>query len=405
MAHVDVFKTYPYPAEFAWHFLSDFFTPWHPMMAWCEQVDERTRKFGMVGEDGAYIEQITELDHKNHSFSYTMLEGISVIDDYQGKAFVESLDGGWSKITWQAEISGPEKIAEKVAAGTTAVFQAGLDTLDSIMMDALEIKTERVAGEPGLAIDFAGAGELVLFLHGIGGDRLNWHGQIEALGNRFKCASLDFRGYGKSDLGNGPVTSKGQVEDILRVIAHCNAEKVHLVGLSYGSWLAACFAQHYPDKVKSLSLCAGSTGMSEATDKERRQFEELRLRPLLDDMDMTPAYIAPAVVEALSGPNSTSFSRTELLASMQAIPRETYVAALRCFLKPPGKIPFETFDFPTLFVAGEHDKLAAPAEMKAVAQRIPNSRFETIEGAGHLVNIEKPARFNEILTDFLLSTD
>ncbi|MFK7800151.1 MAG: alpha/beta fold hydrolase [Anaerolineae bacterium] len=401
MAHVDVSKTYPYPAEFAWHFLSDFFTPWHPMMAWCEQVDERTRKFGMTGEDGAYIEQITNIDHQKHSFSYTMLEGISAIDDYQGYAFVEPLDGGWSRINWQAEISGPDPIADKVAAGTTAVFQAGLDALDLIMSDVLEIKTERIAGEPGLAIDAAGAGELVLFLHGIGGDRLNWHGQIESLSSRFKCVSLDFRGYGKSDLGNGPVTSKGQVDDILRVVSHCEAEKVHLVGLSYGSWLAACFAQHYPEKISSLTLCAGSTGMSEASDKERRRFDESRLRPLLDNAEMTPADLAPAVVLAISGPNSTAFSRTELLASMQAIPRETYVSALRCFLKPPGKIPFETFDFPTMFVAGEHDTLAPPAEMQAVAQRVPGSRFEVIEGAGHMVNVEQPAEFNEILQSFL----
>lgn len=403
MATVNVQKTYPYSAQFVWHFLSDFFTPWHPMMAWCEQVDEQTRKFGMEGEDGVYVEQITHLDTTQHLFEYAMLEGIPAVEEYRGKAFVESLADDYSRVTWQAEITAPDQIAERVAAGTEAVFGAGLDALDLIMMDALEIETIRIEDEPYLAVDIAGAGELVLFLHGIGGDRLNWQGQIEALASRFRGASLDFRGYGKSELGGWPVTVETQVGDILRVIEQTGFEKAHLVGLSYGSWLAACFAQRYPAKVISLTLCAGSTGMSEASYGEKMRFEASRLRPI--EQGQTPADIAHEVVEAISGPNSTAYSRTELLASMQAIPRTTYLSALRCFLNPPGKIPFEKFDFPTMFVAGEHDKLAPPAEMHDVAQRVPNSRFEMIKGAGHLVNIEKPAEFNQVLLDFLQSTD
>jgi pimeloyl-ACP methyl ester carboxylesterase len=356
----------------------------------------------MHGENNTYIERITSIDHDAYLFNYTMLEGIPAIDEYQGSAFVESLGDGESMVVWRADIKGEAKMAERVAAGTEMVFQAGLDKLDELMASVLEIETIRIISEPGLAIDVTGAGDPILFLHGIGGDRLNWHSQMNALGLQFKCVSLDFRGYGKSDLGRGAITVKAQVDDILRVVNHLEVKKVHLVGLSYGSWLAACFAQHYPEKVASLTLCAGSTGMSEATAAERGRFEALRLKPLLADPELTPADIAPAVVEALNGPNSTAESRIELLASMQAIPRETYLAALRCFLNPPGKIPFETFDFPTLLMAGEHDKLASPAEMQSVAQRVPGGRFEIIKGAGHMINVEKPAEFNQALLRFLI---
>ena len=105
MAQVHVTQTYRYPASFVWHFLSDFFTPWHPMMAWCEKVDDDTRRFGMPGEDGAYIEQLTNFDPDKRLFEYKMLAGIDGIESYHGRAFVESTGEKESQVVWQAEIA------------------------------------------------------------------------------------------------------------------------------------------------------------------------------------------------------------------------------------------------------------------------------------------------------------
>ncbi|MEM7035072.1 MAG: alpha/beta hydrolase [Chloroflexota bacterium] len=90
-----------------------------------------------------------------------------------------------------------------------------------------------------------------------------------------------------------------------------------------------------------------------------------------------------------------------LMSPPRAIPRETYIAALRCFLNPPFTIGFEQFQLPTHFIAGEHDKLASPAEMNGVARRVPNIRFSVVENAGHLVNLEQPEQFNQLIQQFL----
>ena len=182
-------------------------------------------------------------------------------------------------------------------------------------------------------------------------------------------------------------------------MAHFNSEKVHLVGLSYGSWLAACFAHLHPEQVASLTCCAGSTGMSEADSAEINRFRKLRLIPM--EAGQTPADIADGVVNFISGSSISDAARAELLASMQAIPRETYVAALRCFLAPPFKIAFEQFNFPTHFIAGEHDKLASPSEMRGVASRVPNACFAIVEDAGHLINLEQPEQFNRLIRQFI----
>ncbi|MEM7533698.1 MAG: alpha/beta hydrolase [Chloroflexota bacterium] len=259
------------------------------------------------------------------------------------------------------------------------------------------IHTQVIDGRPMLAVDSTGKGELVLFLHGIGGGRSNWRGQLTALASICHAVALDFRGYGDSELGAAPVTVEAQMRDIQRVMAAFETKQVHLVGLSYGSWLAACFAHLHPQQVASLTCCAGSTGMSEASDEEIDRFTKLRLRPM--EAGQTPADIAESVISFISGPNSTAATRMEMVASMSAIPRTTYIAALRCFLNPPFKINFEAFRFPTRFIAGEHDKLAPPDKMEMVAKRVPHARFSVIAGAGHLVNLEQSAAFNQLLQE------
>ncbi|MEM7797719.1 MAG: alpha/beta fold hydrolase [Chloroflexota bacterium] len=388
-------KTYPYPAEFVWRFVKDFFTPWHPRMSWCEQVDDHTRKFGMVGEDTVYVERLTVFDEAERRFEYEMLEGISGIEQYRGRVFVFPLVDNRAQIIWDAKISGPEAVTKRVAQGTEAVFQAGLDELAELMKAVTTAQTEWIPGSPKLAVDVAGEGDLVLFLHGIGGNRTNWHEQLSALATSFKTAALDFRGYGLSQLGNDAVTAQRLVDDIRRTLDYFDVQSAHLVGLSYGSWIAACFGQLHPKRVASITFCAGSSGMSEASEAEKGRFKALRLTPM--EAGQTPADIASAVVDALSGPEATPESRARLLASMKMIPRETYVAALRCFLNPPFKINFEGFDFPTTFIAGEHDRLASPEEMGSVAQRVPNGKLYVVPRVGHLINVENPRRFTLLL--------
>ena len=92
---------------------------------------------------------------------------------------------------------------------------------------------------------------------------------------------------------------------------------------------------------------------------------------------------------------------------MAAIPAATYRDALNCFTNPPERFDLSKLTMPVLMLTGEHDRLAPPAEIRAVASRIaetaPNAhvRFEVIAGAGHVCNVERPDAYNKVLTEFL----
>ena len=96
------------------------------------------------------------------------------------------------------------------------------------------MKTVYITPAPRLAVDRVGQGPLLLFLHGVGGNRTNWREQLSYFGQRFTAAAWDMRGYGSSDSYTGLLTFTDLSADVWRVMEYFAAEKVHLVGLSMG---------------------------------------------------------------------------------------------------------------------------------------------------------------------------
>jgi 3-oxoadipate enol-lactonase len=64
-----------------------------------------------------------------------------------------------------------------------------------------------------------------------------------------------------------------------------------------------------------------------------------------------------------------------------------------------------TIDVPTLVVVGQEDVLTPVGEAELLRDAIRGSRLEVIEHAGHVSNLERPAAFNHVLSEFLASLD
>jgi pimeloyl-ACP methyl ester carboxylesterase len=219
------------------------------------------------------------------------------------------------------------------------------------------------------------------------------------------AAAMDLRGYGDSRLGTLPSTVDDHCRDILRVMAFLGAERLVLVGLSFGAWIATSFAMRHPTLLDGLVLSGGCTGLSEVDSAARDAFRRARTAPL--DAGQRPGDLAAAVVPTLLGPTAGDPVRRALWASMAAIPTATYRDAVACFTRPTERFDFSRFAFPVLLVTGEHDRLATSTEIRSVARRITRHaptaevRFELIADAGHVCNLEQPEAYGRLLLDFL----
>ena len=252
---------------------------------------------------------------------------------------------------------------------------------------------------PRISMSHAGQGELVLFLHGIGGNSSNWTSQLEVFSSRYVAVAWDMRGYGYSDDYEGELAFADLSSDILAIMRHFSAESVHLVGLSMGGRIAFDFFHRYPDAVRSLTICSASHRASEMTPERRAKFLASRLDPLLNGK--TPADIAPDVARSLLGKNASQEAYAALVASMTSLRAESYMKALRAVTCYEGPVELEAVNVPTHLLAGADDPLIPAEKMRRMAARIPNCRFTELKDCGHLSNIEQPDAFNAATTRFL----
>lgn len=413
----------PAPAEAVWAVAGDFCGEWHPAIATIRaERDARgalIRAFTVHGEGTLYREQLTWFSDSDWTIGYTHLEGIAGVEVYDARLAIASADQGGSSISWTATISAPTARLAAICDGTRAVFEAGIaalaeraqrsgEAVSKAKLPAAAVVEEMSFGkEPRLALTVTPPkdGPLCLFLHGIGGARRNWLPQLAATGNVMRAAALDLRGYGDSTLGPRQSTVDDYCADILSVREALGAERLVLVGLSYGSWIATSFAMRHPEMLAGLVLSGGCTGMSEAGPQEREAFRVSREVPL--DAGQVPADFAPSVVNVLAGPNASDAVKASLFGSMAAIPSRTYRDALVCFTNPRELFDFSRLTMPAMMMTGEHDRLAPPIEIRGVAERIlteaarPDVRYETVADAGHVCNVEQPETYNRILLDFL----
>ena len=112
----------------------------------------------------------------------------------------------------------------------------------------------RIGPAPRIAVEHTGAGPLVVFLHGIGGNRNNWRDQLPALAQGLHACAWDARGYGDSDDYEGALDFADFSRDLERVLDHFGAAAAHVVGLSMGGLIAQDFYRRHPGRVLSLVL-------------------------------------------------------------------------------------------------------------------------------------------------------
>jgi len=258
----------------------------------------------------------------------------------------------------------------------------------------------RIPGAPELALDIAGAGPFVLFMHGIGGNGTNWRAQLAAFSEHFFCAAWDARGYGASDDYDGPLAFDDFVDDVIRVLDHFSVKRAHLVGLSMGGRIAMRTALLHPDRIGTLTLVDTHEGFEAFTPEQRREFVESRRAPLLSGME--PADIAAPVARSLVGPKATAAQLQQLVDSIAALHKDSYIKSLEATVNQVSLGDISQIRAPSHFVVGADDSLTPPSMHYDMAQKLGGAPVTVVPDAGHLSNIENPAVFNDVALQWLL---
>jgi pimeloyl-ACP methyl ester carboxylesterase len=237
----------------------------------------------------------------------------------------------------------------------------------------------------------SGAGEPLLFLHAAGGPAwLEFHDRLAAAG--FDVIAPAHPGYGKSDDFPELTAIDDLVYHYLDVLDALRLDRPHLVGASFGGWIAAELAVHSPHRIGSLTLLSAA-GL------------QLPEAPIPDLFLMSPPKLVAALFHTLPPPPpppppGTPPDIDAILAATRdftAFARFSWAPYLH---DPKLERRLRRVSVPTLVAAPNDDRVIAVAHARRYAERIPGAEFATVEECGHAMYIEKPAEFAELVISF-----
>lgn len=252
-----------------------------------------------------------------------------------------------------------------------------------------------------IAYDDTGKGTPVVFLHGFPHNRELWAPQLSALDEHARCIAPDLRGFGESGAGEGePFSMDRYADDVADLLHVLRIPKAVICGLSMGGYVAFAFVRRHRDRLRGLVLVDTKAGAdSEEAREKRRAMIDLARQKGSDA-------VADSMIGGMVG-KSTREKNPEIVDAVHRLlasaPVEGIVGALQAMMdRPDSTDTLATIDVPTLIVVGEEDILTPPKEARAMHEAIRGSTLQEIAGAGHVSNLERPATFNRLMTEYLV---
>lgn len=268
-----------------------------------------------------------------------------------------------------------------------------------------------------------GTGVPLLLVHGFPLDHTIWEGQIDALSGRsgeflvgeaywdgpgktdvatpaIRIIAPDLRGFGRSRARQDKLTMEQFADDLAALLDGIGVtEPVVFCGLSMGGYVAFQFWQKYPDRLRGLILCDTRA----AADAPVAAAGRLAMADRV--LSEGPAPLVAGMMPRLFGvaTRQRQPQTIELLRStmMSTDPHALAAAARGMADRPDMTAALAQITCPTLVLVGKDDVISPPAEMRDIAQAIPNAKFVEIADAGHLAPLENPAAVNAAIAAFL----
>jgi pimeloyl-ACP methyl ester carboxylesterase len=227
----------------------------------------------------------------------------------------------------------------------------------------------------------------LLFIHGAGLTALSWTLQLKGLAGKSNVIAVDLPGHGHSK-GPGTDSIKTYANVVADLISALKLHKCTAIGTSMGGGIVQQLLIDFPDSIHAGILI--NTGA--------------KLK------------VSPDILKAAKA----DYKKFITGMSNILLPSDTDTKKLAASLKDALKIDLEVvlgdytacdnFDIrgrlhkinlPVLVISSKNDIMTPVWYGEYLSKMINNSRLEVIEGAGHLVQFEKPKALNTAILNFI----
>ena len=248
-----------------------------------------------------------------------------------------------------------------------------------------------------------GDGHPLLLIHGGLGDLRMWDAQVPAFAERYKVIRYDTRGFGRTETEDVEFTNHG---DAAAVLDHVGAESAYVVGQSRGGMIALDLAIDQPHRVDALVSVAGGVGgyepeLPEGTDippwdegerlwesKDWAALAELETQVWVDGWGQAPNRVDAELRRQVHGWILSNY----LAGRAEGKPQP---------LDPPAAERLIEVRAPILVLIGEVDEPESVAAERHLAASVVGAKAVEFPGVAHMMHLEEPERFNQLILDFL----
>ncbi len=247
---------------------------------------------------------------------------------------------------------------------------------------------------------------IIILLHGFASSASFFKAQIKVLKNFYRIIAFDALGHGKSEHTKELNLSKNiryeiirDLEDLLNFLGI--KEKYGIIGHSLvGGMIAQLICIKYPEDIKFLILLNSGYIMIDNVIRNmfynllpyfiRMNFLDVVANPVEDVLDKTIPYIITALSNTVYNVN---LSKEELYMRI-----EDQIFRMITEIKeydPSG------IKCPTLIIGGRLDNFAPEQMSEELQKKIPNSKLEIIDMAGHFAPAQRKEVINELICNFI----
>jgi pimeloyl-ACP methyl ester carboxylesterase len=253
----------------------------------------------------------------------------------------------------------------------------------------------------GLFYEIEGEGEPVVLIPGFAAGRWIWFKQTADLSRKFRVIVFDPRGVSASDKPEGSQTIGLLADDIAHLLEKIGIESAHIVGASFGGFVAQEFALKYPAMTRKLVLCCTSFGGPNHVAPDRETLLALASTKGLNSEERMRANLLLAFTPEYLQTQTAEVAHVVHLRATNEVPEHIYMNQLQAAVSFNAESRVERIAGPTLVLSGDADVIVPVQNSRNLAAKIPGAQLQIIKGGSHTFFIEQAEQFNQIVSEFL----
>ena len=258
-----------------------------------------------------------------------------------------------------------------------------------------------LAGEVELYYEEQGAGAPLVLIPGFGTGLWIWFKQVPAFSQTFRTLAFDPRGISRSSKPDAPITIRTIADDLAALLGALRVERAHILGASFGGFVAQEFALAHPEMTDALVLCCTSFGGTRHVPPSLETLQALASTKGLNTEERVRENLLLAFSPEFVERNREEVEKVIELRKQNFVPEHVYLNQLQAALDFDAEERVSQIKAPTLVLTGDADIIVPMQNSRNLAARIPNARLVIIEGGSHTFFIEQADEFNAAVIEFI----